>query len=480
MGKNFGFYAFLLLVAAWSLAYKLDMQPVFLWDESRQANNALEMANSGNFSYPTFQGQPDFWNTKPHLLIALQAMAFKIFGPNELALRLPTWIAAVLIMGLWLRFFRLQKMPWAAFIFTVIILGCRGFNVYHVCRTGDYDALLLLFLSWVILELYAILFEGEMQSTSIYTRLMLGVTLALLTKSLAAAIWLPIVGLLILFLGQNRLLVFKNIFKKVWIPILGIGGYYLTREWATPGYLQAVWENEIAGRYFRPNEGHVTEWYYYFEELYTHYFQGFVWLLIPAVLGLFYIRKKGKGTWYFLLAGILFALIISLSATRISWYMAPLVLLLSVFIGVTFQKIIDTFPISKWMVLPLIFFLVFWQFPLLWQENTTIDGVQPRVVLQRAARTGRMPFQGKWLCEAYHPLELFYSPSISKKGSALRVVEKFEFEPTDTVMLYQWHLVDSLMIHNYARQIHAPEAVVPIWTFVVDSSRIISVKTEKF
>lgn len=475
--KNKAVYIILFVVAAWNLAYKLDMQPIFLWDESRQANNAIEMAQTNNFLYPTYDGQPDFWNTKPHLLISLQALCFKILGPSELSLRLPSLIASCLLICIWLRFFYRRKWPWAAVIFAVVLLSCSGFNVYHVARTGDYDALLLLFLSAMCMELYSILFEES--SVKSARRFMLWFALAVLTKSLAALLWVPVLGTTILLFGSQKMQLIKSMVKEIWIPVVLVLSYYAYREIITPGYLEAVWNNEIVGRYFAANEGHVTPWYYYFEQLFSHHFQGFIFVIIPACISIYFIKKERQKTMYFLLLALCFIAVISLSATRIHWYLAPAIVLFSVFFGISFQLAILQNRKNILWVVGMFLGLVVWQYPLLWEENTTIDGVQPRVVLKQAVKKTKMPYDAYWLCENYKPLEKFYSQVLKGKKVELKITEQFHFKEKDTVLLYHWNFVDSLEKYNYSRQIVAPTPDFPMWVFAVDSSRISAVNIEK-
>lgn len=475
--KNKAVYIILFVVAAWNLAYKLDMQPIFLWDESRQANNAIEMAQTNNFLYPTYDQQPDFWNTKPHLLIVFQAICFKILGPSELSLRLPSLIASCLLIFIWLRFFYQRNWPWAGVIFVLVLLSCRGFNVYHVARTGDYDALLLLFISAMCMELYAMIFENGTAQNS--RRFMFWFSLAVLTKSLAAVLWIPVVGLVILIFAHHKVQVIKSILKEIWIPVGVVLTYYIYRELSTPGYINAVWNNEIVGRYFAANEGHVTSWYYYFEQLYSHYFEGFIFIIIPAIISIYAIKTEWRKDMFFLVMALCFLTVISLSATRIDWYMAPAIVLLSIFLGVSFQHVISRDRSWLWYVGALLSGFVVWQYPLLWEENTTIDGVQPRVVLKKAVKQGKMPYDAYWLCENYKPLEKFYSQVLKEKNIELKLTEQFQFKQKDTLLLYHWNFVDSIEKYNYSRQIVAPTHDFPMWVFVVDSSRINAVNIEK-
>ena len=55
----------LLLVGFCLVALRYDSLPLLFWDESRAANNALEMVRSGHWLVPSYGGVPDHWQTKP-------------------------------------------------------------------------------------------------------------------------------------------------------------------------------------------------------------------------------------------------------------------------------------------------------------------------------------------------------------------------------------------------------------------------------
>src|SRR6188472_2907303 len=72
--------ALTLLLAALNIGYRLDREVVTTWDESLYAVSAAEMVRSGNWLVTTFQGDVDYYNTKPPLNIWLIATSFKLFG----------------------------------------------------------------------------------------------------------------------------------------------------------------------------------------------------------------------------------------------------------------------------------------------------------------------------------------------------------------------------------------------------------------
>ena len=78
------------VVATSLLFYRLGALPTEVWDESRLAENALEMAKTGLSLISTYNGIPDHWNTKPPLLIWLTSISIRVLGPNEWGVRLPS------------------------------------------------------------------------------------------------------------------------------------------------------------------------------------------------------------------------------------------------------------------------------------------------------------------------------------------------------------------------------------------------------
>ena len=89
-------YMALAVLLAIPIFWHLDTLPIRVWDEARLAINAYEMLNNGDLIVTHFNGKPDMWNTKPPLLIWIQALFMKILGVNELSVRMPSTIAAFL------------------------------------------------------------------------------------------------------------------------------------------------------------------------------------------------------------------------------------------------------------------------------------------------------------------------------------------------------------------------------------------------
>ncbi|MGD9976741.1 MAG: ArnT family glycosyltransferase [Bacteroidales bacterium] len=318
-------YPILLVLAYFTLFGHIERQPVRIFDEARLANNAYEMYKNGNFVVTYYDGKPDMWNTKPPLMIWCQAFFIKSFGVRELSVRLPAAISAFLLC-VFLVFFsvRYLKNQWLGFFAVIVLLTSFGYIHVHAARTGDYDSTLTLFTA-----IYSLLFFQYIESDKpkyLYLSVV-GIILATLTKGIAGLLFVP--ALVIYAFVRNKVLSIaklKHLYIGILMFIIVIGGYYLFRESQNHGYLKAVWENELGGRYFEVNEGHAANFWYYFSMLRLHHYR--YWLLfvpIGFIVGLFSKDKRiGNIAIFSSISIVCYFLIISISKTKLEWYAVPL------------------------------------------------------------------------------------------------------------------------------------------------------------
>ena len=281
-------WAVLLAVVSIPIFVHLNHQPIRIWDEARLAMNAYEMNRDGNLLVTHFEGKPDLWNTKPPLMIWLQVLCIKILGFTELAVRLPSAIAALftcLVMALFSKRYFNDALP--GMIACLVLVTTNGYIHIHASRTGDYDALLALFTTTFCLA--AILF-AEKRSIKYLHIFFAALTLSVLTKSIQGLLFLPAIGLFVLVRRQAGVFLRNKWFYiDLGIFLLLAGGYYLLREQYNPGYLQAVWENELGGRYLGTLEENRQSNGYYLEQLRIWLFKPWVWVSIAGIVaGWFY------------------------------------------------------------------------------------------------------------------------------------------------------------------------------------------------
>lgn len=328
--KTILFWVILFVICAVPLLFvHLDRLTIRSWDEARLAINAEEMLDGKHWLYYTFGYEPDMWNTKPPLMIWSQALSMKLLGVNELSVRLPAALAG-LLTGLLLLWFGARHHSWpAGFVAGLTLLCMKGTNAIHVFRTGDFDAYLVLFTTASILFLY----EWVSATTSAASRkwaLLTGAALmlAIMSKGVAALFMGPVMFLFIVFSKKFKKIIFSVDFVLAALVILiPVAGYYLGRESINPGYLEAVWMNELGGRFNTTLEQHAGPWTFYIS---------LIWKedrLLPILYGISFILlisilyPKDKVThlvWYLAGAAAFFLLIISSAGTKLTWYEAPI------------------------------------------------------------------------------------------------------------------------------------------------------------
>lgn len=309
-----------------SLGAGLLSAPIEPWDESRNVVNALEMQRTGLSLVTTYGFHPDLWNTKPPLLIWLMVLSLRLFGPHVWALRLPLVLAGVGTLAVVAGFtWRLTRSA-ATTVLAALLLGASsGFFGRHAVATGDYDALLTLLTTSYLCLLFWTLHRGRPGAGRL-VGIGLLIAAAVLTKGIAGLI--PGVGVVAYLLLTGR---WSRPFRA-WTyllcalaALLPICLYYGLREAAGAGYLAAVAQNELGGRYLRIIGSHRGAWWYYLDLLAVRrstFALGALAFLTP--LGVLLTRGRTRlGLLYALclLLGIL--VVYSAGATKLAWYLIP-------------------------------------------------------------------------------------------------------------------------------------------------------------
>ncbi len=314
----------LLLLTLFSVFTDLGGLTLRPWDEARLAINAWEMSQTGNWIVTTFGFEPDLWNTKPPLLIWLQAGLIRLIGPTEWAIRLPSAVATVGTLMLIYSFLaKFMRRPLAGFLAGSVLTSALGFLGEHHAHTGDYDALLTFCEVSMGLSLLLVLETGRSRW---WVGVGLGLAAATLTKGVAALLPLPGLALYILAQRRGRRLLLR---PGLWLVALGwlavAAGWYLLRERTLPGYWAAVNLNELGGRFGTALESNAGPWYFYLASLAESKFLPWIYLL-PFVIP-FALRHPEARTrrvaWFAFswAAGML--LVLSMAKTKVAWYFVP-------------------------------------------------------------------------------------------------------------------------------------------------------------
>ncbi len=315
--------ALVLAACAGFMFFDLKTPPIVMWDESRLAVNALEMHLSGRLSLVTTYGfRPDLWNTKPPLLIWLMDLSMSLFGVSEWSVRLPSMISAVATLALVMSFTRRVTHSWLTGALAAVLLALSVlFFSEHGARTADYEALLCLLTTSYLYVLFFALHRRRPGAGVVMAAAGL-VAAAVLTKSVAGLLPGVGVGLYLVVVGRWRRPLQSLWYAAAGVLVLGVGAtYFLLREHAAPGYLQAMVFNDVAGRFTSALDRHSGPPWYYLNNFFVRgvFSAGMFAALAPLAL----LSARGPARLALLFglcvtAGVL--AVLSLSATKLTHY----------------------------------------------------------------------------------------------------------------------------------------------------------------
>jgi 4-amino-4-deoxy-L-arabinose transferase-like glycosyltransferase len=197
--------------------------------------------------------------------------------PPLLAVRLPTMLAALATVGtVWAVCRYALHDRAAAVLGGLLLLSSAYFTNIHIARTGDYDVPLGLFTLLYVLTFWrSIEQEGEVHIRW-FAIFAAALVLAVMVKGVSGTFGLA--GLFVFSLMRGRLITLLGKFY-VWLlvllALLLCLGYYGSRELYDPGYMLAVWQGELGGRFFEVNNGHAAGP--------LHYIDILIWGFEPGV-----------------------------------------------------------------------------------------------------------------------------------------------------------------------------------------------------
>lgn len=472
-----------LITAAWIIFFSavvyfpiflnLENMAVRIWDEARLTISAYEMNNNGDYIVVHFDGQPEMWSTKPPLMIWLQVFCIKILGFNELAVRLPSAMATLLIcVAMFLFCYRFLKKPWLGMIAVGVLVTCEGFIREHVSRTGDYDALLSFFTTLYLLSFFIFTETKDAKPKNRFLLIFfVSLTLATMTKGVAAFIFLPAVFLYALISKQIvPALRSRNFYIGLLLFLVTVCGYYLWREHLNPGYFKMVAENELGGRYLKTIEGHQYGAWVYYDYMIDYGMKHWYLYVVPGLaFGLLMKEKLMRNfSGYILLCGLFFLLVISNGETQLLWYDAPVYPLIALSVAIFFWKFfeilnnsISIFSDLRYNVAPYIMIFLFFAMP----YSDMISKVYlPKEFSWDSERYSMSYFlkdvvQGKKktdvrliVHDGYNAHLLFYIYQLQEKGIPIKLIGQGDLHPGDVAMAYQQSAKDYIAA-NYQEEV---------------------------
>ena len=332
MGIGLGAIAGLLLFV--NLGY-----PLFEPDETRYAQIALEMHESGNFIVPTLRGEP--YLDKPPLLYWLICASYRVFGPSPWAARLPSAVAGwLMVMTTFVIGRRLVggRSAWSG---SVLLLLCSGFVLSS--RFLIMDGVLALFTTVGLLAIGCALQSGA-KSMAWWLTAGFACGFGVLTKGpLAAVICLP-PAIAIALLSEKRLRPAWSSWLAFATPaILVAAPWFLAISIKRPEFISYFFLKHNLLRFANAFD-HQQSWWFYIPVLAIGMFPAS--LMLPIVLRYLFgrdehLRNRRTGSHGFLCAaGLWVLLFFSLSTCKLPTYILPALPVLSLVLGKAFSDVI--------------------------------------------------------------------------------------------------------------------------------------------
>ncbi|MEQ9187768.1 MAG: glycosyltransferase family 39 protein [Cryomorphaceae bacterium] len=348
----------LLLVPIYAFLFvKLGAFHIRLWDEGWFVVHAYEMLERGSLLVPYYNGEAVFYGSKPPLQTWLQMVFIKAIGYNELAVRLPSAIAAgltVLLIFHWVRKVSSESVAWMAALFMLTI---DGFVHFHTARGGEADALLTL---TIIAQVYFFWNWLTSKQKKALWGLAAMIAISFWVKNVAGFMMLP--GFLMYLLLYDRRSLIDALKAKETYLIIGTGvlgglSYLLVRELAQPGHMSFLIGRQ-AGRLVN-DVGHDQPIDYYFNRLKDERLRMYLPFAMVAVFLPFF--KKDPAAKPFQFASTLtlvYFLLISIARSKLEWYLMPIYPLIGVSLGYLVSLAIT--PLKAWQKAILIALLFAW------------------------------------------------------------------------------------------------------------------------
>ncbi|HSO83998.1 glycosyltransferase family 39 protein [Thiocapsa sp.] len=261
----------LVAVVLLSFYWQLGAVPLYDLDEGAFTEATREMLASGNFITPHKDGEPRY--DKPVLIYWLQAASAQAFGFNELALRLPSAIAATLwVLAVW-GFVR-ERLDRESAVVAGLVMAL-SLQVSVIAKGAVADAVLNLFIALAFFEIYRYYLDPNPATNRRFVlRAFLWMGLGFLTKG-PVAVFFPVVVSL-LFFGSQRALGrwAKAAFApKGWLVfvLVALPWYLAVYLDDGPGFFRSFFLEHNAGRFGDAMHGHAG-------------FPGYYLVMLPIIL----------------------------------------------------------------------------------------------------------------------------------------------------------------------------------------------------
>lgn len=364
---------FAILICSVPAFYLLGSPAIYIWDEAVYANASLDISQGHHWWVP-FQAA---YNTKPPLVLWLQAISLKCLPWPEFAVRVPSALSVTgILILLSIALKRWGFSQWTRILVLVCFVGNEGFIRHHISRTGDLDAVMTFFVTgYSLLVLDAIHFNRWNKKYNILFFAL--IIFAFYAKSIAGWMMLGPIGI-IWILSPMRKVLWSKQFLLGGILTAGIClFYYVSRESIQPGFISLAWHSEYLRMFSNVMPWHEHGFGYYFKNFVSlRTYTPWIFFLMAGIgYSLFILKNKSLKDHLirWVIIGLSYMLLISIPADKLEWYDAPVYPFFALILGTVAGQLTERIP-NRWKIIwliPIIF--------ILWRKlNFIRNDIQPR------------------------------------------------------------------------------------------------------
>lgn len=352
----------IVLLSTFLSFWKLGSHPLHEWDESWYAVITTEMMKRNDFVNYYFYEGLDYDTAKPPLYFWAVCLSYQLFGYEEFALRFPAALATVLFFCVFFQWVKKYTSNAFAFYSCLILFGCKAIIGYHVGRTGDTDAFVLLFL-FLSLFYFSWYIDYEKKTSVLWCALFLG--LAFYTKGIFALIFIPSMFIYAVWqrklravLTDYRFWTASSLFMLIVFSWYFLVTIYGTADYHAPSGARNAFEqlllHDTYDRFMQEglggNRNTGRDIFYYIRALDSNYnlWNYFFYILLLTYLFFDHAKIKklfssGANHFYILLAVFICIpfLLLTAAQTKLGWYLTPvtpLITLLTIFLTESVSK----------------------------------------------------------------------------------------------------------------------------------------------
>jgi 4-amino-4-deoxy-L-arabinose transferase-like glycosyltransferase len=228
-----------IVVAAIAIGLLLGSVPLFDADEGRNAEVGREMAETNDYVVPRYDGLP--YLDKPVVYFAAEALAMEVFGPSELAARLPAYLFTLATAAV---IFFFAKRLWGVDEACVAVIAYLSMPLtIAFARTVIFDSALTFF---IVVAIVAFYFAVETEERHWSPLAWMAIGLGVLTKG-PVALALPLLVALPYAIWRKRA---RRLFSiaGVILFVAVIAPWVVAMSKVIPGFLRYVLVTETAQR----------------------------------------------------------------------------------------------------------------------------------------------------------------------------------------------------------------------------------------